>query len=133
MPFRFEWRDESKRVICYIAEGDWNWKDYHHAARASTFTLSAVDHPVDSCIDLRGSTRRMMPAGLVAHVRSFGKKLQFCLTGRALVIGMPRQGLDILQLSEHQELTTTDGIVKFVVDDADLESTLNEWQACPPT
>ena len=133
MPFRFEWRDESKRVICYIAEGDWNWKDYHHAARASTFTLSAVDHPVDSCIDLRGSTRRTMPAGLVAHVRSFGKKLQACLTGRAVVIGMPRADVDILHLDDDRELTTTDGIVKFVVDDADLESTLNEWQACPPT
>ena len=133
MPFRFEWRDESKRVICYIAEGDWNWKDYHHAARASTFTLSAVDHPVDCCIDLRGSTRRTMPAGLVAHVRSFGKKLQFCLTGRALVIGMPRQGLDILQLGEHQELSTSDGIAKFVDNDEELEMILKEWEACPPT
>ena len=57
MPFRFEWKDATKRAICYIAEGDWNWKDYHHAARASLFTLTGVEHPVDSVIDLRASTR----------------------------------------------------------------------------
>ena len=106
MPFRFEWKDDSRRVICYIADGDWNWKNYHHAVRASTFTLSAVDHPVECLIDLRGSTRQTMPSGLNAHVRSFGKKAQANLSGRAVVIGMPPQGMASLQLDGENTLLT---------------------------
>ena len=132
MPFRYEWRDESKRVICYIAEGDWNWKDYHHAARASTFTLSGVDHAVDCLVDLRGSTRRTLPAGLAAHVRSFGKKLQSCLTGRALVLGMPPLGMASLQLDGENTLLTADGFVRFVESASELEEVLQAWLANPP-
>ena len=32
-----------------------------------------------------------------------------------------------------RELTTTDGIVKFVDNDEELEMILKEWEACPPT
>ncbi len=132
MPFRYEWKDSSKRVMRYSAEGDWNWKDYHHAARASTFTLSAVDHPVDCLIDLRGSGRQSLPAGLAAHVRSFGKKLAACLTGRALVIGMPKEGIAALRLNDENTLSTTDGTVKFVADEPELEQALAAWAANPP-
>ncbi len=131
MPFRYAWKDPSKRVICYIAEGDWNWKDYHHAARASAFTLSGVEHPVDCLIDLRRSARRTLPAGLAAHVRSFGKKMQACLTGRAVVIGMPKEGTDSLLLDD-DTLSTSDGAVRFVADDAELEGVLRAWAADPP-
>lgn len=132
MPFRYEWKDASKRVICYIAEGDWNWKDYHHAARASAFTLSGVDHPVDCLIDLRGSARQTLPAGLAAHVRSFGKKMQACLTGRAVVIGMPKEGIDSLLLGGDDTLSTSDGAVRFVTNDAEIEQVLRAWAADPP-
>ncbi|MCY4070557.1 MAG: hypothetical protein OXG60_04625 [Chloroflexi bacterium] len=132
MPFRYAWKDASKRVICYIAEGDWNWKDYHQAARASAFTLSGVDHPVDCLIDLRRSARRDLPAGLAAHVRSFGKKMQACLTGRAVVIGMPGEGIDSLLLDDDDTLSTSDGAVRFVADEAELERVLRAWAADPP-
>ena len=132
MPIRYEWKDASKRVICYIAEGDWNWKDYHHAARASAFTLAGVDHPVDCLIDLRGSARRSLPAGLAAHVRSFGKKMQACLTGRAVVIGMPTEGIDSLMLGDENTLSTNDGLVRFVANDAELEQALQAWAGHPP-
>lgn len=132
MPFRYQWKDASKRVMCYIAEGDWDWKDYHHAARASAFTLSGVDHPVDCLIDLRGSARRSLPAGLAAHVRSFGKQTQACLTGRAVVIGMPDAGLDALPLDDAKALSTRDGEVRFVANEAELEQTLRAWAADAP-
>ena len=89
MPFRFEWRDQSQRAMCYVAEGDWNWKDYHQAVRASAFTLMSAEQSVDSVIDLRGSTRNNLPAGALAHVRSFGRITQARLSGRAAVIGIP--------------------------------------------
>ena len=133
MPFRFEWKDDSRRVICYIADGDWNWKNYHHAVRASTFTLSAVDHPVDSLIDLRGSTRQTMPSGLNAHVRSFGKKAQANLSGRVVVIGMPPQGMASLQLDGENTLLTADGFVRFVESASELEEVLKAWLANPPS
>lgn len=132
LPFRYEWKDESKGVICYIAEGDWNWKDYHHAARAAAFTLSGVNHAVDCLIDLRGSTRPTLPAGLAAHVRSFGRGLQSCLTGRAVVIGMPQEAIASLRPDDRGILLTSDGIVRFVADDAELERVLEEWAAVPP-
>ncbi len=128
MPFRFEWRDESRRVICYIAEGDWNWKDYHQAVRASTFTLSAVEHLVECLVDLRLSSRETMPAGLSAHLRSFGRKAQACLSGRAIVIGMGKDDLDALRLNADKTLPTADGFVQFVDNLDELERTLRDWQ-----
>lgn len=65
MSFRFEWYDESRRAMRYIAEGDWNWRDYQQAARAAA-----------------------------AHVRSFTRVTQSRLTGRVAVIGMPDVALE---------------------------------------
>ncbi len=129
MPFRFEWRDQSKRAISYIADGDWNWKDYHHAVRAAAFTLLSAEAPVDSVIDLRGSTRQTLPAGAAAHLRSFGRVTQARLTGRAAVIGMPAVEVEDLR---DGKLITSDGCVRFVDDEAALEALLGEWAAAPP-
>ncbi len=129
MPFRFEWRDPGKRAICYIAEGDWNWKDYHQAVRASAFTLMSAEGRVDSVIDLRGSARSGLPAGAAAHLRSFGRKTQARLSGRAAVIGMP--ALDVEGIYDGV-LETADGQVRFLESEADLDALLTEWAADPP-
>lgn len=129
MPFRFEWRDPRKRAICYIAEGHWNWKDYHQAVRASAFTLMSAPQHVDSVIDLRGSARSGLPAGAAAHLRSFGRKTQARLSGRAAVIGMPAVEMEGLR---DGALLTADGFVKFVESEADLDALLREWAADPP-
>lgn len=127
MAFRFEWMDDRKQAMRYIVEGDWNWKDYHHAVRASTFSMHGVEHPIHSVIDLRGSTRPTLPSGLLGHVRSFGKKNHQMLSGRAIVIGMPSDGLDTLPLNENMTLPTTDGFVRFVTSQEELEQILDEW------
>ncbi len=129
MPFRFKWKDESKRAMCYIAEGDWNWKDYHHAVRASAFTLMSAELSVDSVIDLRGSTRTTLPAGASAHLRSFGRVTQARLTGRAAVIGMPAVPVEGLR---GNTLQTADGVVKLVESEAALDALLSKWAANPP-
>lgn len=129
MPFRYAWRDETRRAICYIAEGDWNWKDYHQAARAAAFTLMSAEQPVDSVIDLRGSTRRTLPAGAAAHLRSFGRATQARLTGRAAVIGWPDVKVEGMRAGS---LRTADGIVKFVDSEAELAALLAEWAVNPP-
>ena len=132
MPIHFKWHDESKRAMRYSADGDWNWKDYHQAARASAFSLTAVDHPVDSVIDLRASTRQSLPAGAPAHVRSFGRVSQARLTGRAAVIGLPEREAEGLGLSPERTLSTSDGFIVFVDTDAELGQLLAEWAADPP-
>lgn len=132
MPVRFEWHDDSKRAMRYIAEGQWNWKDYHQAARAAAFSLTAVEHPVDSVIDLRGSARPALPAGASAHIRSFGRVTSACLTGRAAVIGLPAAEADRLGLSPERRLGTSDGYVQFVESDMELAQLLAEWAANPP-
>ena len=116
----------------YIAEGDWNWKDYHQAVRAAAFSLTAVDHPVDSVIDLRGGARPSLPAGASAHIRSFGRVTSARLTGRAAVIGLPAKEAERLGLSPERKLSTADGYVKFVDSNAELERLLAEWAANPP-
>lgn len=129
MPFRFEWRDETRRAICYIADGDWNWKDYYRAVRAAAFTLMSAEGPVDSVIDLRGSTRASLPAGAAAHLRSFGRVTQARLTGRAAVIGMPK--VEVEGMSDGV-LHTADGFVKFVEGEAELAALLARWADNPP-
>ncbi len=131
MPVRFEWHDDSKRAMRYIAEGQWNWKDYHRAVRAAAFSLTAVEHPVDSVIDLRGSARPALSAGASAHVRSFGRATSACLTGRAAVIGLPAAEADRLGLSPERRLGTSDGYVQFVESDMELAQLLAEWAANP--
>lgn len=131
MPFRFEWKDDSKQAMMYIVEGDWNWKDYHHAVRASTFSMHGIAHPIHSVVDLRGSTRPSLPSGLLGHVRSFGKKNHAQLSGRAIVIGMPQEGIDTLQLTDDKTLPTTDGFVKFVASQDELEQVLSDWTTQP--
>ena len=128
MPFRFAWRDENRRVMTYIAEGLWNWRDYHHAARAATFSLSAVDHSVDSLIDLRASARPRLPAGMSAHLRSFNRRSSACLTGRALVIGMPAADLEALNLGSDNILATTDGVIRFAQYEMEMERILAAWE-----
>ena len=130
MPFRFEWRDETKRAICYIAEGDWNWKDYHHAVRAAAFTLMQAEQSVDSVIDLRGSTRMALPAGAAAHLRSFGRVTQARLTGRAAVIGMP--DVQVEGMRDGIACARRDGLVKFVDTEEQLAELLTQWAANPP-
>ena len=131
MSFNFEWHDEWKRAMRYIAEGLWNWKDYHQAVRAAAFSLTAVDHPVDSVIDLRGGTRPSLPAGAAAHVRSFGRRTHARLSGRAAVIGLPAGEAERLGLGPERTLPTGDGFVQFVDSEEELERLLAGWAANP--
>jgi len=128
MGLRFAWYDEAKTVMCYRVEGDWNWRDFHACVRASLFTLHNHPHSVDTLIDLRGSTRPRMPAGLAAHARTFGKKHTPVLSGRAVVIGLPRPDEAALNLSADRTLLNQDGgTIYFVDHDASLKALLESF------
>ena len=87
---------------------------------------------MDSLVDLRLSSRETMPSGLSAHLRSFGRKAQACLSGRAIVIGMGKDDLAALGLHADKTLPTADGFVQFVHNLDELEQTLRDWQANLP-
>ncbi len=127
MPFRFQWKDPSRRAICYIAEGNWNWREYHQAVRASAFTLLDAEPGLHCVIDLRGSARAQLPAGAAAHARSFGRVTQANLSGRAVVIGLSSAEQARLGVGAEGSFTTADGDVHFVDTDDELERLLAAW------
>lgn len=126
---RYEWYDEDKTAVRYIMEDDWNWRDYHAGVRASLFSM--MNHPnlVDSVIDLREHQRAKMPAGLAAHMSSFGKKLNKTLSGNAVVIGLADADCQALPLNPDGTLSTTEGAVYFAVDDEEAQIILKRLRA----
>lgn len=126
--FRFQWYDASKTAMHYIAEKDWNWRDYHAAARASIYTMMNQTHPVHAVIDFREQTRTQLPAGLAGHMSTFGKRLSPVMSGQAIVIGMSQEDQQKLPLNDDGTMSTKDGRVYFVNDDAEAHALIASWQ-----
>lgn len=129
MQFHFEWYDDDKTVMHYIAADTWTWRDYHACVRGSLFSMHKHPHPVDSLIDLRGGTREAMPSGLVAHMNSFGRVLTPALSGRAVVLGLPDDAKAQLPLEDDSTLTTRDGRVYIADDEAHAQQILAQLKA----
>lgn len=124
--FRYEWYDDAETVMHYIAQDDWNWRDYHSCVRASLFAMHKHPHPVDSLVDFRESTREAMPAGLTAHLSSVGKVLAPALTGDAVVLGLPPDAKASLPLDDDGTLATRDGRVYFAETEAAAQGILDQ-------
>ena len=125
MGFTSAWDDDSQSVMRFRAEGVWNWNDYHKAVRMAMFSLHKHDRPVDVIVDL--SSTDHLPGGAVAHVRSFGKRLNPNMTGRAIVIGLDTQTEQALlaggtaRILRHGEQT-----IYFVDSDTEAQALLAE-------
>jgi len=129
MGFSAAWDDkDTQTVMRFRAEGVWNWNDYHKAVRMAMFTLHKHDKPVDVIVDLSGTDH--LPGGALAHVRSFGKRLNPNMTGRAVVIDLDADTERALlagndaRLLRHGEQT-----IYFVDSDAEARALLNVLQA----
>jgi hypothetical protein len=101
--FRYKWYDEQKTILHYIAEGDWTWRDYHAGWRPMLFNILTHPGNVHVLLDFREQTRLAMPAGIAAHLSSFGKSLSPRLSGKAVVIGIP--AADMLRLPRNEDGT----------------------------
>jgi len=125
MGFEYSWDDdEAQTVLRYTAVGDdWNWNDYHKTVRTALFALHRIGHAVDVVVDLSDTDH--LPGGAVAHVRSFGKRQNPNLTGRAVVIGLDR---DIERTltggSDERVLRFGEQILYFVDDEASAQKVL---------
>jgi len=127
VPVRHEWYNAERSVMRYIAEGDWNWHDYHRAVRASLFAM--VNHPrsVHSLIDLRASGRPTLPAGFGAHARTFGRRASPALSGRAVVLGVTPEQFPQNLLDADGTLETPDGRVYFVQSEEEARALMASW------
>jgi hypothetical protein len=130
MPFDFRWDNDEKTIMRYVAEGAWNWNDFHKHLRRSTLCLDEVDHPVETIIDLRSGNK--LPAGAVGHLRSTGAKTHANHTGRAVILGVDAE--------TQRRLGAVDGVyqdserlLRFVETDEAAYRVIAEWRAqCQP-
>src|SRR5690606_35931986 len=95
-------------------------------ARVAAMNTLSLKHPVDTVVDLRGSTRARFPAGPLGHVRTFGKPISPALTGRAVVIGLPEAIR--AEIAPDGQLETPDGVVVFVTTDDEITAMLADWR-----
>jgi hypothetical protein len=127
MAVNFKWDNEEKTVVRYVAEGDWNWKDYHHAVRVASFAMHRIEHDVDVILDLTRTDKT--PSGAVAHLRSVGKPQSPCMTGRAVVIGLdPATETKILAGRDERVLPLPTQTLYFVDTEAEAQTLLQRWQ-----
>lgn len=129
MAVGYTWEDrETKRVLRYIAEDPWNWKDYHKAVQISRFALHGLTHDIDVIVDLSRSSR--LPAGALAHVRTFGRRITPAMTGRALVIGMDEALVTVLcGDSGMTRAQFGEQTLYFVKNEAEAQALLADWTA----
>jgi len=126
--FAFKWVDVEKTILRYTAKPGWTWRDYHACARIATLTLTPRATPVDILIDLTASTRT--PSGLLAHSRTFGEALVPALSGRAAVIGLPDEDLQVLVPDGTRVLPNqSGGEVYFAATETEALAQLEAWRA----
>ena len=125
MPFDFRWDNDDKTIMRYVAEGSWNWNEFHKNMRRSTLWFDQVSHPVDVIVDLRGGTR--LPAGAIGHLRSIGTKTHANSTGRAVILGVDAE--------IQRRLGAVNGVyddrerhLRFVVTDEEAYEIIRHWR-----
>ena len=120
--FRYQWYDTEKTILQYIAEDDWNWRDYHAGWQAVIFNLINHQGNVHILLDFREQTRAKMPSGLAAHFNSFGKNISQKLSGHAVILGFPAIDRDKLMLNEDGTVSTKEGTVYFAENEAEAKA-----------
>jgi hypothetical protein len=120
--FRYQWYDENKTILQYIAEDDWNWRDYHAGWQSVVFSFLNHDGNVHILLDFREQTRAKMPSGVTAHLNSFGKHISKKMSGYAVVLGFPEFDREKLLLNEDGTISTKDGTLYFAKDEAEAET-----------
>lgn len=111
--FRYKWLDEEKTILHYIAEGEWNWRDYHAGWRPMLFSILSHAGNVHVLLDFREQTRAAMPAGIAAHLSSFGKSHSPKLSGKGIAIGIPAADRPKLPLNEDGTMDCKTGTLYF--------------------
>lgn len=125
MPFSFRWDNDDKTIMRFVAEGRWNWNDFHKNVRRSTLWLDQVQHPVDVIFDLRSGDR--LPVGAVGHLRSVGTETHANSTGRAVLLGVDAETQRLLGAVDgvYQD---SHRLLRFAETDEAAAAIIAEWR-----
>jgi hypothetical protein len=115
--FRYHWYDEKKTILQYIAEADWNWRDYHAGWQSVVFNLLNHEGNVHILLDFREQLHEKMPSGVAAHFNSFGRNISPKLSGYAVVLGFPEVDRDKMMFNEDGTVLTKEGCLYFAEDE----------------
>lgn len=124
--FRYQWYDKDKTVLQYIAEEDWNWRDYHAGWQSVVFSLMNNEGNVHVLLDFREQTREKMPSGLAAHLNSFGSNISSKMSGYGIMLGFPDHDRGKLMLNEDGTVSTKDGTLYFAKNEEEVKTILGQ-------
>ncbi len=63
MPINVVWKDETRTVLVFVYEGNWDLNDFYQATDKANSLLDEVTHQVNMVLDVRGS--KMIPNGFM--------------------------------------------------------------------
>jgi hypothetical protein len=66
------WEDESKAIVRYDFEGEWDWNELYSAYYEAIAMEKSVEHRVDVILDMRHSGR--IPSNVLLHVKNFSDR-----------------------------------------------------------
>jgi hypothetical protein len=61
------WDNEAKTILRYIYGKDWNWADFHNAAKEAYQMLDTVDHKANVIMDFQNA--QLVPQGAITNVQ----------------------------------------------------------------
>ena len=61
------WDNDRKTILRYVYGKNWNWADFHSAAKEAYQMLDAVDHKVDVIMDFQNA--HLIPQGAITNVQ----------------------------------------------------------------
>lgn len=125
--FDYGWYTPQKSVMRYTARDGWTWKDFHAVVHVSQFAMMQQPAPIHTLIDLSATGVGAFPSGIGAHARTFGKRHSAALSGQAVVIGVPADALQKLNLGADGTFKTADGFAVFVQTEPAAREVLRAW------
>jgi len=61
------WDNDEKTILRYVYGKNWNWADFHSAAKEAYQMLDAVDHKVNVIMDFQNA--QLIPQGAITNVQ----------------------------------------------------------------
>jgi len=72
MSVRAYWQDETKTIVRYDFDGEWDWNELYTAYYEAIAMEKSVEHRVDVILDMRRGGR--IPGNVLLHVKNFSDR-----------------------------------------------------------
>lgn len=67
MNIQVVWDNDTKTILRYVYQRDWNWTDFHTAAKEAYAMLDAIDHKANVIMDFQNAS--LIPKGAITQVQ----------------------------------------------------------------